>query len=174
LARLPPLSGEAILVRDCAQLTAHRGKLVSVCPARGTAVYAASFIRQREMVLETDLLARPRRFRLILIHELFHFVWSRLGNRRRREFEALLREEQGRRARGGLGESSDVKRERLTREDGERNSARWRDYVCESFCDTAAWFYAGQPRGPAFTLAKRWRDRRAKWIQDACESGCRC
>ena len=41
----------------------------------------------------------------------------------------------------------------------------WRDYLCESFCDTAAWIYSGVRRHPEYTLAARHRDRRAEWFR---------
>ena len=41
--------------------------------------------------------------RLIIIHELFHFVWIRLGNKGRTQFSELLRDEYKHRARGELG-----------------------------------------------------------------------
>lgn len=159
-------------VRDSARLTAYRGKLLSGCGTRGTPVHAASFLREREIVLETPLLREPRRFQFILIHELFHFVWRRLGNPKRQEFAALLRSEQSLRARGALGESSACKRHRLTGGDFEGNSRAWRDYVCESFCDTAAWLYSGKPRGAAFTLSSRRRRKRADWFAGVFASGC--
>jgi hypothetical protein len=160
-------------VRDRALLTAHRGKLLWGA-GPGTPVEAASFLLQREIVLETRLLRQPRRLRFILVHELFHFVWRRLGNPLRREFEALLRWEQSHRARGALGESSAIKKERLAGDDSGRNSRDWRDYVCESFCDTAAWLYSGKRQGAVFTLSRRWRERRARWFTASFANGCRC
>ena len=46
-------------------------------------------------------------------------------------------------------------------------AARWRDYLCESFCDTAAWIYSGVRRHPEYTLAARHRNRRAEWFRAA-------
>jgi hypothetical protein len=141
-------------------LTAHRGKLLSKQPERGTPVYAATFVRKRHIVLETELLSRPRMLRLIVVHEIFHFVWVRLGNELRREFADLLARESRRRARGALGESSSAR----------KSSCLSSDYVCESFCDTAAWLYSGVKRDPAFTLAKRWRRLRLAWFHTAFAS----
>lgn len=174
LARLPELTGRPICVRDRAQLRVHRGKLLSRSAERGVPVYAACFVRDREIVLETELLAKPGLFRFILAHELFHFVWVRLGNLRRAEFSAIIRQEQAARARGELGESSAVRKERVGRSDCLRNSRAWRNYVCESFCDTAAWFYSGMRRNLAFTLPKRWRDQRAAWFRSSFGAGCSC
>jgi hypothetical protein len=50
---------------------------------------------------------------------------------------------------------------------GPRTGRAWRDYVCESFCDTAAWLYSGVRRHPEFTLAPRFRERRAAWFEAA-------
>jgi hypothetical protein len=125
---------------------------------RGVPVHAASFIRDRQIVLETQLLSRPSALRLIAVHEIFHFVWPRLGNVARHEYAALLRVEMAHHARGELGESSGVRKNLLT-------PASWRDYVCESFCDTAAWLYSGVKRHGEFTLARRWREPRKAWFE---------
>ena len=145
---------------------AHRGRLVSA-GSSGSAVYAAAFLRERKIILESGLLSDPHTFPLILVHELFHFVWLRLGNSVRREFSCLLLDERSKGARGELGESSGVQKALV--------NGVWRDYVCESFCDTAAWFYIGEPyagslyagrEGNAlFTLRKRWRERRKNWFR---------
>lgn len=119
-------------------------------------MHAASFIRRREIVLETELLAKPE-LPLITVHEIFHFVWARLGNPARNSYALLLQEELRVKARGELGESSMVKKDAALSDT--------RDYVCESFCDTAAWLYApGSKRWPV-TLAKRWRERRTAWFE---------
>jgi hypothetical protein len=146
-------------------LTASRGKLLSRQPERGRPVYAATFIPQRRIVLEEQLCDDPSGLRLILIHEILHFAWLRLGNRRRREFQVLLAAECAAHARGELGESADVAKEHITEHDCRSNSRAWRYYACESFCDTGAWLLSGIERHPSFRLAKRWRKRRAAWFQ---------
>jgi len=156
---LPELTGSPIRVLMRPQLTAYRGELLSGHPVFGNAVYAASFIRKRRIVLETELLKQPLSLRLILIHEIFHFVWARLGNRLRREYATLLNEELKHGAKGELGESSNVRKTLLTH--GSRHA---RDYVCESFCDSAAWLYAGVKHHPEFTLARRWSKLRKSWF----------
>jgi hypothetical protein len=171
---LPQLAGEPICVRDRAQLNVHRGKLLWGFPPQGIPVHAACFLPEREIVLQTELLERPHRFRFILIHELFHFAWRRLGNARRAEFSNILRAEQQAHARGELGDSSNLKKQRLEMRDWMSNSRAWRDYVCESFCDTAGWLFSGIKRDAAFTLAPRWRHRRARWFHDSFEAGCKC
>ena len=37
-------------------------------------------------------------------------------------------------------------------------------YVCESFCDTAAWLFAGLRRHPEFTLSALDRRQRKRWF----------
>lgn len=127
-------------------------------------MHAAAFIRKRRVVLEDALLQRPAKLRLIFVHEVFHFVWARFGNRARNEFSAILRNEFENRARGELGESSGVKKHNFFRRVPESTSREWREYVCESFCDTAAWFYCGRRLSGEATLAARWRNLRSRWI----------
>jgi hypothetical protein len=123
-------------------------------------VYAATFIRKRQIVLDQELQRQPRELRRILVHELFHFAWVRLGNPARDSFERLLVRERKKRARGELGWSAEMRKSRA----GVRKVNKWRDYACESFCDTAAWLYSGLRRHPEFTLAKRHRKLRAEWF----------
>ena len=97
--------------------------------------------------------ARPREFPRIFVHELFHFVWLRAGNPRRWSFERVVRGEFRSGARGELGWSAEWRKAALRAGDVRRRSRRWREYCCESFCDTAAWLYSGVIRHPEFTLA---------------------
>lgn len=137
-------------------------------------MYAGTFIRKREIVLETALLASPRMLRLIVVHEIFHFVWMRLANSLRKQFADLLFHELERRAPGELGESAGVRKSLLGAQGAfSPTSQLWRDYVCESFCDTAAWLYAGVERHRSFTLAARWRRLRKSWFQAAVGNGCK-
>jgi hypothetical protein len=46
-----------------------------------------------------------------------------------------------------------------------REGRQWREYVCESFCDTAAWLYGGLRTHDEFTLSPRFRRRRAAWFR---------
>lgn len=153
---MPALVGAPVSIKILPGLTAHRGKLLSGSIDRGVPVHAATFIRRREIVLETELTRKASDLRLITVHEIFHFAWARLGNSARRAWAALLEAESSAHARGELGESSSVK----------KNPAYTRDYVCESFCDTAAWLYAGVLRSRHFTLSERWRTRRHAWFED--------
>ncbi len=163
--KLPELTGHPIYVRFQPELTAHRGKLLCDRPHRGAAVYAAAFLRSREIVLEAELANQPRLLQMILIHELLHFVWLRLGNTARNRYSELLTEEHIYSARGELGESSAVKKSELNDRDCLTGSKAWREYVCESFCDSGAWLYSGQKRKSPFTLGARWKKRREIWFE---------
>ena len=167
---LPELTGGSIHVSTGRSLMAHRGHLVRDS-SRGSAVYAAAFLRDRKIILEAGLLSNSQTFRLILVHELFHFVWLRLGNRARGEFDRVLRREWKSGARGELGESAGVQKAKLRQTSAGVSSRHWRDYVCESFCDTAAWLYAEVEDGSSFTLAKGWRERRNSWFQSVANNG---
>jgi hypothetical protein len=132
-------------------------------------VYAGGFLRRREIVVDEALRRNAGELARILTHEVFHFVWLRLGNGRRQQWEHVLLDEWTRRATGELGWSSEWRKLRLTPEDRPQRSRRWREYACESFCDTAAWIYAGNGGHPEFTLRPRFRAARREWFQDlAC------
>lgn len=141
-------------------LRAVRGKLLSNA-ARGAEVHAGSFLRRRRITLDSALLAHPRELRRIFWHEVFHFVWLRAGNPLRRSWEALL---EGETARGELGWSAENRKRRLRPRDRARRTRAWREYACESFCDTAAWFLFGRSSHEEFTLAQRFRAARRRWF----------
>ena len=149
LARLPDLAGEQIRVLRVTGLRDRRG-----------AVHAGSFLRQRRIAFDCS----ADEFARVLVHELFHFVWLRLGNPRRRSYERLLRRELAERARGELGWSADCRKRELLRADIRSRTRGWREYCCESFCDSAAWLYAGIARHEEFTLTGRFRRRRGEWF----------
>lgn len=163
LQSLPPLDGKPIRIILKPDLYAYRGKLLSEGD-RGTPVHAASFLRRRETVLGSELTGNAAEFARILLHEIFHFVWLRTGNPARRSFEALLAEELRRHARGEMGWSAAISKKRFSSRDLRNRSRLWREYVCESFCDTAAWRYAGIRRHPEFTLAPVFRRARRAWF----------
>ena len=163
-----PLAGRPLRVNFRASLHAHRGRLVQGT-SRGTAVHAGAFIRRREVVLDTGLLSDPGELARILVHELFHFTWTRLGNPARRSWEAVLHREFCRRARGELGWSAEVRKAALRASDRARRSRTWREYVGESFCDTAAWWLAGG-RHREFTLPGAFRALRRRWFQHQFKS----
>ena len=150
LGRLPPLAGAPI----------------SLFPAAGLCdgareVHAGSFLRRRSIAFN----CRRGEFARICVHELFHFVWLRLGNQRRRSYEDILRKERAAAARGELGWSAEWRKRGLSPRDVETRTRRWRQYCCESFCDTAAWIYSGVPRHEEFTLACKFRERRRAWFR---------
>lgn len=144
-------------------MRAYRGRLVSAS-GRGMEVYAASFIRPRRMVLDRTLLAHPPELARIVIHEIFHFAWVRLSNAERRSWERVLEEELRRHARGELGWSSEIRKSALAGSAAGSRSRLWREYACESFCDTAAFLFSGLARHPEFNLKDAFRRRRGAWF----------
>jgi hypothetical protein len=116
---------------------------------------AGADIRRREIHLHPALARRPSEYRRILTHELFHFVWVRLGNPKRAAWKELLRAELAAGSRGELGWSSEWRKAELP--------VRFDEYACESFCDSAAWTFAGAGSS-AYTLAAKWRERRRTFL----------
>lgn len=137
----------------------------------GTPVHAASFPRRREITLDQALLHDPRELARITVHEIFHFAWVRLGNSARRSYELILQAERERGARGEMGWPSLSVKNRLDDADAARRTVRWREYACESFCDTAAWMYSGLKRHSEWTLAQRYRRGRAEWFDALTDRG---
>ena len=129
---------------------------------------AATFIPKRVILLDQEVLIRNGDFERILIHEIFHFAWVRLGNPKRLTWETLVRHET---AKGELGWSAEWRKSKLCGKDKEERTRAWRHYVCESFCDTAAWLYAGIQTHDEFTLAGRARARRMGWFRKYIGSG---
>ncbi|HVT94571.1 MAG TPA: hypothetical protein VHD76_17115 [Bryobacteraceae bacterium] len=166
LDRLPELEGRPIHVSYLPFLHARRGRLSSGEHQPGQPVHAASFIRARRIVLDHALRSTHGELVRVILHELFHFAWVRLGNPVRASYEGMLRHEIAARARGELGWSAESRKRNDRRWKGNTPAARraWRDYLCESFCDTGAWLYGGMRRHDEFTLARRHRDRRAEWF----------
>jgi len=91
-------------------------------------------------------------------------VGALLVSERGRSYERLVAGELGRSALGELGWSAEWRKGKLVRRDRTARTRRWREYCCESFCDTAAWVYAGVERHEEFTLATRLRAARRKWF----------
>jgi hypothetical protein len=154
--RLPDLHGEPIRLDRVPGLRDRRGP-----------VHAGSFVRQRRIAFDCAAAEFPR----IFVHELFHFVWVRAGNPVRWSYEELLVGEFRSRAHGELGWSAEWRKAELARKDVRRRDRRWRDYCCESFCDTAAWLYSGVARHAEFTLAQRCRKSRREWFRNELEPG---
>jgi hypothetical protein len=146
-----------------------RGKLAPGNKS-GVAVHAATFLREGRIILDSALTRRPGELRRIFVHELFHFVWWKLGNARRKSWEALLAGEMARGARGELGWSAEVRKEKLTARDMENRTRAWREYCCESFCDSGASNVLETRNHDEFTLAERFREKRRKWLSDIIQS----
>jgi hypothetical protein len=163
----PRVRGLPIEITFLPELKARRGMLLSGKAERGREVHAGCFLRQRRIVLDAALKTRPRELARILTHELFHFAWLRLGNPQRRRFEDLLQGEIRKRVRGELGWSAERMKARVTRADRMRRTRPWREYVCESFCDTAAWLLAGHGGSEEFTLPSAASRARKKWFEQA-------
>jgi len=148
-------------------LRSHRGRLVSgPGSGPGTQVHAASYLRERRIVLDRALLAHHNELARILTHEMFHFVWLRLGNPLRLSWQKLLHSEMQSRARGELGWSAELRKDKLDPTRLDLRTRSWRDYACESFCDTAARLYSGSRNHPEFTLAQRFVAARREWFAD--------
>jgi hypothetical protein len=145
-------------------LRAHRGKLLSG-QGPGVAVHAGTFLRRREIILDAGLLACPGELARILIHELYHFVWLRLDNHTRRSYADLVAEEIRKGARGELGWSAEWRKQVLTAQDRRKGTRRWREYLSESFCDTASWLFSGSRGRDEVTLAAPFRRRRSLWFR---------
>jgi hypothetical protein len=163
----PKVRGLPIQIMFLPELKAHRGRLLSGEPERGREVHAGSFLRQRRIVLDAALKKRPRELARIVTHELFHFAWLRLGNPTRRRFEDLLQGEIRKRVRGELGWSAERMKASLSAADRTRRTRAWREYVCESFCDSAAWLLAGSAGNQEFTLPFAARRARREWFEQA-------
>lgn len=118
-------------------------------------------MRERRILFNCTRAEFPR----IFVHELFHFVWVRAGNPFRRSFERLVNAEMEGHARGELGWAAESRKRRLTPEERVRRTRKWREYCCESFCDTAAWLYSGIAKHAEFTLRASWRERRRDWFR---------
>jgi len=153
---LPPIQGEPV------KLEMRRGLF-----DRHGEVHAGAFIRERRIAFDAELAADPQEFARVFVHELFHFVWLRLGNPRRWSYESLLREELGRGARGELGWSAEWRKRALGPREAASRTRLWREYACESFCDTAAWNFSGVAAHGEYTLARRYRERRRQWFEES-------
>jgi len=146
-------------------LTAWKGELLSRSH-KGDAVYAGSFLRKRRIVLEEQMLKTPRVLERIFVHEVFHFVWSRLGRNVRESYEKLIIEEFSRNVSGELGWSAESMKLALSTADRRARNRRWKDYLCESFFDTAGWMYGTANRYSEMTLDRESRIERRRWMRE--------
>ncbi len=145
-------------------LRAHRGKLLCG-EAAGTAVLAASFLHQRRIVLDRALLRNPRERDRILAHEIFHFVWWKLAPSTRSQYEAIIQTELAAALPGEMGWSAQWRKEALPPANRARRTPRWREYLCESFCDTAAAHLLSLRAHDEITLPAAARRLRARWMR---------
>lgn len=136
----------------------------------GNDAHASTFIRKRIIVLDSELRWNKTERARVLLHEMFHFAWVRLGNSRRLAWEDLLCREWLAGARGETGWSAEWRKRELSRAGVEARSRAWREYCCESFCDTAAWVFGGSET--EVTLANRHRRKRRRWFEEEFATGC--
>ncbi len=129
-------------------------------------MFAGSFLRKRLIILDSGLQKAPRQLARILVHELFHFVWLRLGNPLRFNYGELVRSEFDRHVRGELGWSAEWRKSELETSSMKRGDRHWREYVCESFCDTAGYLYSGIGAYGEGTLSARAREARRRWFAE--------
>lgn len=142
--------------------------------ASSSRTHAVSFIPERYVVLDAALFHRRVELGRILYHELCHFLWPRLGNPSREKFAALLVREFRQGIKGELGYSSEWRKAKLTAGGTGQSRRRflgrqWREYVCESFCDTGSFVLLDRERRrnhSEYTLSGMARDRRcSQWSQ---------
>ena len=153
---LPRLAGDPIRVEVRRSLGSH---------------LAGASIPRRLILLDAAVLAQRGEFERILIHELFHFAWVRLSNQKRLAWEQLLATEMQGRVKGELGWSAEWRKEVLTRADARLRTRKWRLYACESFCDSAAWTFAGLCGHDEFTLPASSRRLRRDWFAEQFPAG---
>ena len=146
---LPPLTGRPIRVEVRRSLGPH---------------LAATDIPRRCILLDAQVLAQRGEFERILVHEIFHFAWVRLSNQTRWSWESVLKAELAGSRPGELGWSAEWRKHKLTRTDVRRRTPAWRRYICESFCDTAAWLCAELRDHDEFTLPGPLRRIRRSWF----------
>jgi hypothetical protein len=146
---LPQLAGRPIRVQLRRSLGPH---------------LAAASVPRRLILLDAEVLLVRGDFERILVHEIFHFAWVRLPNASRRSWESVLAAELARHACGELGWSAEWRKQKLKSADCRRRTAAWRRYACESFCDSAAWLFAGLRSHEEFTLPARFRRHRRAWF----------
>jgi hypothetical protein len=144
---VPPLSGPPIRVELRKTLGPH---------------LAATSIPRRLILLDREVLSKRGDFERILIHEIFHFVWVRLSNASRRDWEKLLAAES---STGELGWSAEWRKLKLQSSDAKLRSPKWRRYARESFCDSAAWMFAELKFHDEFTLRMPSRRTRKAWFE---------
>ena len=157
-------TGQPIRIEYRPGLRAWRGKLLSGGNA-GSEVHAASFLRERLIVLDSTLSRNGKERDRILAHELFHFAWWRAGNPLRVSYEHVVRSELLAKIAGEAGWSAEWRKDALEPDDRRYRTRRWREYICESFCDTGALLLCELDTHHEMTLPRRaWKTRR-DWFE---------
>jgi len=146
---MPPLAGMPVRIDLVHGLHDQRGP-----------VHGGAFLRERRIALDCT----PSEFSRIFVHEVSHFIWLRLGNKARRSFEEVVRREIAAGAPGELGWSAEWRKNALRPRDPGARTRRWREYCCESFCDTFSWRYSGAEDHPEFTLGRKILRGRKLWM----------
>jgi hypothetical protein len=82
----------------------------------------------------------------------------------RAAYEALIAAEFDSGKTGEMAWSAEWRRNDLISGDREGRTRRWREYLCESFCDTAAAYALGIESHPEITLGPGARRRRHQWM----------
>ena len=67
---------------------------------------------------------------------------------------------------GELGWSAESMKLQLTKSDRKKRTRRWKDYLCESFCDTAGWLFGSARQYSEMTLGREERDARRRWFRE--------
>ena len=131
----------------------------------GTAeVHASTYLHHRLIVLDTALRRSPRECERILAHEIFHFVWWKAPSIRS-QYARLIGGELAAGARGEMGWSAEWRKLALRPTDLGGNTRRFREYLCESFCDSCASLLVGIARHPEITLTARSRRGRQSFFE---------
>jgi hypothetical protein len=137
----------------------------------GNPAHAATFIRVRLIILDAELTENPAEHERILLHELFHFTWVRSSNSLRHNWEKLLHREWNERARGEAGWSAEWRKQELKPADPDNRTRKWREYCCESFCDTLAAVHASnqssEKQSEEMTLSRKRLAQRAAFLSAA-------
>ncbi len=164
------LAGLPIAVEFQPGLRTSRGQLLSG-GGRGTEVHAGSFLLERRIVLDSALCRDAAERDRILLHEIFHFVWWKLGRPKRSAYEALIQTELTTGVRGEMGWSAESRKQGLTPSDCLQRTRRYGEYLCESFCDTAPVHLLSLDKHREVTLSLRARKRRLSWMEEMLGQG---
>lgn len=126
----------------------------------GNEAHAAADLRKRVILLDSALKRNPAERQRILLHEVFHFAWIRLGNSRRSEWARMLGREIRAGVAGEAGWSAEWRKDALRTRDMAEKTRRWKIYCAEAFCDTAAFVFGTESE--EVTLPRRVRIARRR------------